>query len=53
MLDRAFVINRRPEAFGVADAFVTLTVPGRQVAVYPLRGESARSFLHPSFGASR
>lgn len=45
----AFIIHRRPEAFGVTDAFVTLTVPGRQVAVYPIRGGAlAAFFIHRS-----
>jgi 2-polyprenyl-6-methoxyphenol hydroxylase-like FAD-dependent oxidoreductase len=45
----AFVIDRRPEAFGVTDAFVTLTVPGWQVAVYPVRGGAlAAFFVHRS-----
>jgi 2-polyprenyl-6-methoxyphenol hydroxylase-like FAD-dependent oxidoreductase len=45
----AFIIVRHPQAFGVTDAFVTLTVPGRQVAVYPIRGGAlAAFFVHRS-----
>lgn len=43
----AFIIHEPPESFGVRDAFVTLTVPGRQVAVYPIRGgRLAVFFVH-------
>jgi len=45
----AFIIPRHPQAFGVMDSFVTLTVPGRQVAVYPIRGGAlAVLFVHRS-----
>ena len=42
-----FIAGAPPPGLGNLDAFVTLTVPRRQVAVYPLRGgEVATLFLH-------
>lgn len=40
----AYVVEQPPRD-APADAFVTLTVPGRQVAVYPIRGARCATFL--------
>lgn len=45
----AFVIDRPPSALLDSHAFATLTVPGRQVATYPIRGGRLSAFfLHSS-----
>lgn len=43
----AFVVNDPDLGENFADAFYTLTVPGRQVAIYPIRGgKLATFFIH-------
>jgi 2-polyprenyl-6-methoxyphenol hydroxylase-like FAD-dependent oxidoreductase len=43
----AFVLDEVPPALGATDAFTTLTVPSRQVGVYPIRGgRLATFFIH-------
>lgn len=43
----AFVIDKIPRALRATDAFDTLSVPNRQVAVYPIRdGRLATFFVH-------
>jgi 2-polyprenyl-6-methoxyphenol hydroxylase-like FAD-dependent oxidoreductase len=45
----AYVIRDPPESLRVADAFRILSVPGRQVSLYPVRGEGvAAHFVHMS-----
>ncbi|MGE0353219.1 MAG: FAD-dependent monooxygenase [Gemmatimonadales bacterium] len=41
----AFVLPELPAGLKDPDAFATLTVPGRQVAVYPIRGGRAATFF--------
>jgi 2-polyprenyl-6-methoxyphenol hydroxylase-like FAD-dependent oxidoreductase len=43
----AFIVDDRRMREGLGEAFYTLTVPGRQVAVYPVRGgRLATFFIH-------
>jgi 2-polyprenyl-6-methoxyphenol hydroxylase-like FAD-dependent oxidoreductase len=45
----AFILEQRPAELSSAADFTTLSVPGRQVAVYPIRGDRlATFFLHRS-----
>lgn len=41
----AFIMAEPPKSLGLADAFYTLTVPGRQAAVYPIRGGRLATFF--------
>jgi 2-polyprenyl-6-methoxyphenol hydroxylase-like FAD-dependent oxidoreductase len=41
----AFVINEPPDAFGIGKDVVTLTAPGHQVAVYPIRSTRVAAFF--------
>lgn len=41
----AFIIGSPPSGLYTADSFVTLTVPNRQAAVYPVRGGRLASFF--------
>lgn len=41
----AFIIDQRPEQFGLGDAFYTLSVAGKQVGVYPIRGNKIAAFF--------
>jgi 2-polyprenyl-6-methoxyphenol hydroxylase-like FAD-dependent oxidoreductase len=41
----AFIVDDPKIREGVGDAFYTLTVPGRQVAVYPIRGDRLATFF--------
>lgn len=45
----AFIIDRAPESFDLANAFYTMTVSGKQFGVYPIRGNRvATFFVHKS-----
>jgi 2-polyprenyl-6-methoxyphenol hydroxylase-like FAD-dependent oxidoreductase len=45
----AFILPKAPRGLDIANAFVTLTVPNKQVAVYPLHGgRLATFFIHRS-----
>jgi 2-polyprenyl-6-methoxyphenol hydroxylase-like FAD-dependent oxidoreductase len=47
----AFVIDNPPATLRVGNMFSTLTVPGKQVAIYPIRGgKLATFFVHSSEG---
>jgi 2-polyprenyl-6-methoxyphenol hydroxylase-like FAD-dependent oxidoreductase len=47
----AFVVREPPRGLDIADSFVTLTVPGRQVAVQPIPGGGvATLFVHRGDG---
>lgn len=49
----AYVIDDRRLAQGIDDAFYTLTLPGRQVSLYPLRdGRLATLFVHEAPAAA-
>jgi len=41
----AYVVNAAPGALGVQHEFVTLTVPSRQVTLYPIRGDHVATFF--------
>jgi 2-polyprenyl-6-methoxyphenol hydroxylase-like FAD-dependent oxidoreductase len=50
----AFVFDDPDVHAQIGDAFATLTVPGRQVALYPIRGGKVATFwVHKSDGAIR
>ncbi len=41
----AFILGEPPRSFVATDAFYTLTVPGRQVGIYPIRGGRLATFF--------
>jgi 2-polyprenyl-6-methoxyphenol hydroxylase-like FAD-dependent oxidoreductase len=41
----AFMLGAPPRTLGATDAFYTMTVPGRQVGVYPIRGDRIATFF--------
>jgi 2-polyprenyl-6-methoxyphenol hydroxylase-like FAD-dependent oxidoreductase len=41
----AFILGEPPSSFSAADAFHTLTEPGRQVGIYPIRGGRLATFF--------
>ncbi len=41
----AFIINQSPESLDIGNAFYTMTEPGRQVGVYPIRGNRLATFF--------
>lgn len=43
----AFILAQSPQSFALDNAFYTMTVPGRQFGVYPIRGDRvATYFVH-------
>ncbi len=50
----AFILEKVPQALDSTDAFETLTVPGQQVAIYPIReGRLAAFFVHSAQAPAR
>jgi 2-polyprenyl-6-methoxyphenol hydroxylase-like FAD-dependent oxidoreductase len=41
----AYVLDKIPQSLGSTNSFDTITVPGRQVGVYPIRGERLATFF--------
>ncbi len=41
----AFIIDRSTESFGIGNAFYTMTVPRKQVGIYPIRGDRVATFF--------
>lgn len=41
----AFILDQSPQSFALDNAFYTMTVPGRQFGVYPIRGDRVATFF--------